>query len=767
MDTATKVTARQQFERVLAALDQHRCEVDYKPGADKAKARCPVPEHDDQTPSLSISVEGERVLAKCHAGCTFARIAEALELPQSAFFADGDKKKVRPRRNVVKTPYYAVDATGTKHGIHWREDFTYADDGTLGKKMWWEPDGIKTANMPLWNTPAAPVSDSSVDIWLCEGEKKAQRLQDELQEAGWADVVLATMTGAGGLPCDDALRILLGRRVTFWYDNDKDGKGQAHMRRIAQRLLALGADRSRLRYVDWQSAPPKADAWDYFEGGATVDGLEQMVKPFSVQQEEENAGQAGDAKGESRHTHKGNGNAASGKAERAQQQGADGKPKPRSLVLQPVADVKAERSEWLFDGHIPIGELSVLAGAGGAGKTMVAIDLIVRGAGGLGMPNGARCDLSGPVGGLYLTTENHPNKVLRPRIEAAAMRLTQGDRALTDAILRRVYIQRGIVTWPQGAPAPADAAAALADLEEDPDALILPRDIALLKDAMRAHGIGFVVIDPVISFTPHDLDVLNPADMRHMLDPLVTFAQETNSALCGIVHFTKQVGTAVVLRVAMSRQLTDTARVVSVVLEDPRPECEAIRWLAMAKNNLGARPPAHAYRIVSAPHPSFPDERTAVVEWTEETLEGSADVVERTLEEQAAKLRQQLGDPYGARGARGPRTQDAVSYLGEKLHEMRDNGDLVVTSEELEQWRLDGQYSKETWSRARDHLGIETKPDDKGGFWTQDLTELKWLRDLPSNVSLQHAQTGRKVPLSDLTPPTPRRPVDPPAGDDP
>lgn len=230
MSTATKTTAWQAFERVLAALDQHRCEVDYKPGADKATARCPVPEHDDQNPSLSAGVKGERVLVKCHAGCTFARIAEALELPQSAFFANVDKKKVRPRRNVVKTAYHAVDANGTTHGTHWREDFTYQDDGMPGKRMWWEPEGIKTADMPLWNTPAATISDAGVRLWLCEGERKAQRLQDGLHADGWADVVLATMTGADGMPCDDSLRILLGRRVTFWPDNDD--KGRAHMRQI-------------------------------------------------------------------------------------------------------------------------------------------------------------------------------------------------------------------------------------------------------------------------------------------------------------------------------------------------------------------------------------------------------------------------------------------------------------------------------------------------------------------------------------------------------
>jgi len=295
MSAATKATARQQFERVLVALDQHHCEVDYKPGADKAKALCPV--HGDRNPSLSIGLKDDKVMIRCFTGCTFAQIAEALELPQSAFFADGEKKKTRPRRNVVKTPYYAVDATGTTHGTHWREDFTYADDGTPGKKMWWEPEGVKTANMPLWNTPAAVMAAPDMPVWLCEGEKKAKRLQDELQEAGWADVVLATMTGASGLPCDDALRILLGRKVTFWPDNDADGK--QHMRKIAQRLIELGADRAQLRLLDWPDAPAKGDAWDYFATGGrvdTLDQLDQMVKPFPAhQQEEEEQESAGES----------------------------------------------------------------------------------------------------------------------------------------------------------------------------------------------------------------------------------------------------------------------------------------------------------------------------------------------------------------------------------------------------------------------------------------------------------------------------------------
>jgi hypothetical protein len=196
------------------------------------------------------------------------------------------KKQTRPRRNIGEpTPFYAVDASGTTLGVHMRQDFVYVDTGEPDKTMWWERHaGRSSTDMPLWNTPAAVMAAPDVPVWLCEGEKKAKRLQDELHAAGWADVVLATMTGASGTPCDDALRILLKRRVTFWPDHVADGK--LHMRKIAQRLLALGADRATFFWVDWPDAPAKADAWDYFVGGGDIARLELLVKPFPQQQEE-------------------------------------------------------------------------------------------------------------------------------------------------------------------------------------------------------------------------------------------------------------------------------------------------------------------------------------------------------------------------------------------------------------------------------------------------------------------------------------------------
>jgi len=435
--------------------------------------------------------------------------------------------------------------------------------------------------------------------------------------------------------------------------------------------------------------------------------------------------------------------------------------KPRKLVLQSLADVPPERIEWLFDGYLPLGELSALAGAGGAGKTSAAIDVAVRTAAGAAMPNGARSQLGGPAGVLYITSENHPAKVLRPRMEATALALTGHDADQAQVILRRLYVQRGVVTLPDGAVVGSDER--LAEVVGDPEALVIPRDLPVLRAAIVANGIRLVIIDPVISFTEQDLDVLHPADMRHVLDPLALLAQDLNIAVWSLLHFTKAAGTAVIMRIALSRQMTDTARAVGVVLEDPRVDLEHAgwRWLAMAKNNLGARPPAHSYSVTAVEHPTFTDATTAIVRW-HETRDLNADALEAALEAEATKLRTAALDPFGTDKVRGDRTKEAVRSLGEHLQEIRDKGDIVVSSDELEQWRDAGTFSKETWSKAKDYLKVQTAPDGHQGTWTQELDDLDWLRDLPSKQDMQHSGRGFSDPTVDLKPPTPHRPGMPP-----
>ena len=53
------------------------------------KALCPCPSHGDEDPSLQVSERADHSVGVfCHGGCSFADVMAALDLPQSAAFAD-------------------------------------------------------------------------------------------------------------------------------------------------------------------------------------------------------------------------------------------------------------------------------------------------------------------------------------------------------------------------------------------------------------------------------------------------------------------------------------------------------------------------------------------------------------------------------------------------------------------------------------------------------------------------------------------------------
>src|SRR5262249_30612460 len=76
-------------KRVLERLERvHR-------SGDHWSARCPVPAHDDQNPSLSVSVGADgRVLLHCHGPCTTEEVLTALEMTFADLFEPSDDKPV-------------------------------------------------------------------------------------------------------------------------------------------------------------------------------------------------------------------------------------------------------------------------------------------------------------------------------------------------------------------------------------------------------------------------------------------------------------------------------------------------------------------------------------------------------------------------------------------------------------------------------------------------------------------------------------------------
>jgi AAA domain len=131
--------------------------------------------------------------------------------------------------------------------------------------------------------------------------------------------------------------------------------------------------------------------------------------------------------------------------------------------------IDAKAVHWLWTGFVPSGKLTILAGAGGTGKSTLAFGLaaIVTTAG--VWPDGTRCVAPGNV--LIWSSEDDPADTIAPRIMAA------GANASRYGVIEGTRNERGDN-------APFDPA----------------NDMEALREAVkRIGGISLLIIDPIVS----------------------------------------------------------------------------------------------------------------------------------------------------------------------------------------------------------------------------------------------------------------------------
>lgn len=143
------------------------------------------------------------------------------------------------------------------------------------KRMYWQMPGcdprdglcgVGTPDLPLYGTEKLSALAVGRTLVVTEGEKATEALWS----LGIAAV--ATVTGASSTPGEDALAVLLAFDVVLW--PDYDDAGDAHMTRVAARILHLGGGARRLTW----GYEKGDDAADFVERGGSRAQAELLIR---------------------------------------------------------------------------------------------------------------------------------------------------------------------------------------------------------------------------------------------------------------------------------------------------------------------------------------------------------------------------------------------------------------------------------------------------------------------------------------------------------
>lgn len=234
---------------------------------------CPV--HDDSDPSFTVHTADGRPLVHCKGGCSQDAVIGALKAlgvwPEPS--ANGVYKgRLQPLERQTAL-YQYITADGELVGEKGRWD---APDGSKrfawrkpGLEDWPKVSGITVSAMPLWGAELLQQSPDSTVVFT-EGEKAAQSCRDR--------GLLAVCFGGGASSTNfgESLRVLQGRDVLLWPDND--AAGRTYMARVHALLQPIAAS---VRVLEPPVRESGDDAAEYFEHGGTLQALFADLPPIA------------------------------------------------------------------------------------------------------------------------------------------------------------------------------------------------------------------------------------------------------------------------------------------------------------------------------------------------------------------------------------------------------------------------------------------------------------------------------------------------------
>jgi len=344
-------------------------------------------------------------------------------------------------------------------------------------------------------------------------------------------------------------------------------------------------------------------------------------------------------------------------------------PKDGSPVMVRLSDVVPEPIDWLWQGRIALGKLTLIAGDPGLGKSFMTLDIAARVSRGLGWPDNRNQPMaSGRV--VLLNAEDALADTIRPRLDCAG-----ADVAKIIAITAINVISVTGISQERG--------------------FDLSRDILAIESAIQSMSdCRLVVIDPISAYMG-GVDSHNNAEVRGLLAPLSTLATKYGVAVVIVSHLNKSGGAQAIYRAMGSLAFTAACRAAWVVIKDKKDE--KCRLFLPIKNNIAQNIGGLAYRIQPLPSGG------ANVVWDADPVTMSADDA--------------MSSDHDGSGDRSER-DDAKEWLTSLL----TDGPRSATF--CEQEAKSAGYSIATVRRAKNALRIVSKKDGFNGGWEWALPEM-------------------------------------------
>ncbi len=335
-----------------------------------------------------------------------------------------------------------------------------------------------------------------------------------------------------------------------------------------------------------------------------------------------------------------------------------------SAILLRASDVTIKPITWIWNQWLPQSKLTILGGAGGTGKTTLALALASAITTGGSFPDGSMCQEIGNV--LIWSSEDDPDDVLVPRLKAMG------------ADLSRVYFVSAITQ---------DGKKRAFDPACDID--------ALAEKVKKMGGVSLLIVDPIVSAVASNMNQAN--DVRRSLQPIVDFALANQCAVIGISHLGKGTqGKDPTERILGSQAFTAFARMVWLTASNKET---GERVLVRSKSNFSRLDGGFSYVVEQI-------EIDAGISTSRVLWKGSVDGFATEI----LKEYESVDD-----GSKDSKINDAEIYLRKLLANVNLPTNVVKAQSN------DSGFSWATIRRASQNIGIRRRKSNMGGGWYWSL----------------------------------------------